>query len=63
MNNIESKMEELNYYAEVWGMSMEDTLAEMLFTFYEAAGFDSDILAEELGSKTNEELMRIYLEL
>ncbi len=63
MNNIESKMEELNYYAEVWGMSTEDTLAALLFDFYEAAGFDHDILAEELGSKTDEELMRIYLEL
>ena len=43
MNNIESKMEVLNYYAEVWGMSTEDTLAEIidkrfiLFVFFKFA--------------------------
>ena len=54
-------MEELNYYAEVWGMSIEDTLAELLFNFYEAAGFDREVLAQELFSKSDEELMQLYL--
>ncbi|MDO4974176.1 MAG: hypothetical protein Q4E38_08210 [Eubacteriales bacterium] len=61
MNKIEKKMEELNYFSEVWGMSIEDTLAELLFTYFEAAGFDRDVLAEELSNKSNEELMQIYL--
>jgi len=61
MNKIEERMEELNYYAEIWGMSIEDTLAELLFDFYEAAGFDREILAKELFSKSNEELMQLYL--
>lgn len=29
-------------------MSIEDTLAELLFNFYEAAGFDREVLAQEL---------------
>ena len=57
MNKIEKRMEELNYYAEVWGMSIEDTLAELLFNFYEAAGFDREVLAQELFSKSDEELI------
>ena len=60
MNNIKKKMEELNYFSEVWGMSIEDSLAELLFDFYEAAGFDRDLLADELRDKSNEELMQLY---
>ena len=62
MNKIEKRMEELNYYAEVWGMSIEDTLAELLFNFYEAAGFDREVLAQELFSKSDEELMQYLIE-
>jgi len=62
MNNIEKKMEELNYFSEMWGMSIEDSLAELLFDFYEAAGFDRDLLTDELRDKSNEELMQLYLD-
>ena len=61
MKNFDEKMAELNYFADVWGLSIEDALAELLFTYYEAAGFDCEILANELYSKSDEELMKLYL--
>ena len=61
MNNYQKKMEELNYYAEVWETSIGEVVLELLMHHFTAAGFDRDILLDELFSKSDEELMQLYL--
>lgn len=36
---------------------------EMVFDFYEAAGFRSDVLKEELNSKSETEIIEMYMKL
>lgn len=51
---------ELNRLAAEWGCSVEEALVDVVFGFYEAAGFDREPLATELSSKSSEELLEMY---
>ena len=59
MNN---RMNELKEWAKEWDCSLIEAAMEILSIHFEAAGFRSDVLAEELSSLTDNELMRLYFE-
>lgn len=60
---MNEKMMELEMYANEFGMSLDEAAMDILFDFYEAAGFDGDILFKELTSKSSEELIQLFMEI
>ena len=57
----EERIAELNEMMQEWGMNRRDTMLEVLYTFYEAAGFAEDPLSAELSAMSDDELMEAYL--
>lgn len=54
------RMNEIIEWSEEYRMSIYDAVYEMVFTFYETAGFDVDELEKELSSKSESELIEMY---
>lgn len=52
---------ELAKWAKENAMTQYEAVYELIFTFYETAGFKADLLEEELNSKSEEELYEIFL--
>ena len=44
-----------------WNCTRREALREILYTFYEAAGFESERLATEFEPMSDDELMDAYL--
>ena len=63
MNNYQEKMEKLYYYAEAWETSIGEVMLELLMQHFAAAGYERNALLDELFSKSDEELMQLYLTL
>ena len=54
------RMNEIIEWSEEYRMSIYDAVYEMVFTFYETAGFDVEELEKELRSKSEAELIEMY---
>ena len=54
-------MEKLYYYAEAWETSIGEVMLELLMQHFTAAGYERNALLDELFSKSDEELMQLYL--
>ena len=54
------RMNEIVEWSEEYGVSIYDAVYEMVFTFYETAGFDVVQLEKELGAKSEAELIEMY---
>ena len=52
---------ELANAANEWNCTRREALLEILYTFYEAAGFESERLATEFEPMSDDELMDAYL--
>lgn len=61
MNNYQEKMEKLYYYAEAWETSIGEVMLELLMQHFTSAGYERNALLDELFSKSDEELMQLYL--
>ncbi len=53
-------VDEIVQIMEEYNLSKHDALIETLSQYYEAAGFDSEMIAEEFSSMSDEELMKCY---
>ena len=58
-----ARMEEIKEWAEMWGLSMKEAVYELIFSFYENAGFQTDVLANELSTKSEAELIELYCQI
>lgn len=56
----EERIAELNQVAMEWECSFREALIETLFMLYMGV-FPEDYLAQEFASKTDEELLEVYL--
>ena len=56
----EERIAELNQMAMEWECSFREALIETLFMLYMGV-FPEDYLAQEFASKTDEELLEVYL--
>ena len=54
------RMNEIIEWSEEYRMSIYDAVYEMVFTFYETAGFDVEELEKELSAKSEPELIEMY---
>lgn len=54
------RMEEIKEWAEMWGLSMKEAVYELIFSFYENAGFQTDVLENELSTKSEAELFEMF---
>ena len=54
------RMNEIIEWSEEYRMSIYDAVYEMVFTFYETAGFDVVQLEKELSVKSEAELIKMY---
>lgn len=61
MDKVTMRMTELADYCREYACEKREALLEMLFDFYECAGFAAALLEQELASMSNEELMNAYL--
>jgi hypothetical protein len=52
---------ELANAANEWNCTRREALLEILYTFYETAGFESERLATEFEPMSDDELMDAYL--
>ena len=52
---------ELNYLAQEWNCTFMEAARDMLYNFYEAAGFERERLDAEFGPMSDDELMEAYL--
>ena len=52
---------ELANAAKEWNCTYMEALLEILYTFYEAAGFERERLDAEFGPMSDDELMEAYL--
>ena len=57
------RMNEIVEWSEEYGVSIYDAVYEMVFTFYETAGFDVDELEKELSAMSEAELIRLHCSL
>ena len=57
----ERLISELVELAQEWNCTFMEALLEVLYTFYEAAGFESERLATEFEPMSDDELMDAYL--
>lgn len=60
---MKNKMVELKEAASEWNCSIFDAARELIFIYYEAAGFDREVLAYELDAKTGEEILKMYYDM
>ena len=51
------RMEQIKEWAEEWGLSIKEAVYDLVFDFYETAGFWTDELEKELSSKNEAELI------
>ena len=58
-----ARMEEIKEWAKEYGVSVYDAVYEMVFTFFETAGFWTDELEKELSSKNETELIELYCQI
>ena len=58
-----ARMEEIKEWAEAHSISVYEGVYELLFLYYETAGFWSEVLDEELYSKTEAELIELYCQI
>ncbi len=56
-----SRMEHLKNWMEEMTLSECEAVVELLFQFYEAAGFSSDVLTRELASMSEAQRLELYL--
>ncbi len=54
--------DEIAAIMEEYNLSKHDALIETLSQYYEAAGFESEMIADELSSMSDERLMRCYVD-
>ncbi len=52
---------ELNYLAQEWNCTFTEATRDMLYNFYEAAGFARERLDSEFGALSDDELLQAYL--
>ena len=57
----ENRIAELVELAQEWNCNFMDALLEILYTFYEIAGFERERLDAEFGPMSDDELMEAYL--
>lgn len=57
------RMNEIIEWSEEYKMPVYDAVYELLFLYYETAGFWSDILEVELSTKSEPELIEMYCNL
>jgi len=57
----EAKITELAVMMQEWGMTRRETLLEILYEFYETAGFERERLDAELEPMSDYELLQAYL--
>lgn len=58
-----ARMNEIVEWSEEYGVSIYDAVYEMVFTFFETAGFDVDELEKELSAMSEAELIRLHCSL
>ena len=56
----EMRMQEIMNWAEEFGLTMYEAVYELVFTFYETAGFWTEELEKELQAKSETELIEIF---
>ena len=54
------RMNEIAEWSDTYNVSIYDAVYEMVFTFYETAGFDVEELEKELSVKCEAELIEMY---
>ena len=54
------RMNEIAEWSDTYNVTIYDAVYEMVFTFYETAGFDVVQLEKELGAKSEAELIEMY---
>ena len=57
------RMNEIMEWCEEYCLTMYEAVYELLFLYYETAGFWSEVLDEELYSKTEAELIELYCQI
>ena len=57
------RMNEIAEWSDTYNVSIYDAVYEMVFTFYETAGFDVEELEKELSSKSEAELIELYCQI
>ena len=60
--NRDLRFEELKEYANEFDCSIAEAARDIVFDFFAAAGFRKDVLEEELASKSDEEIIEMYLD-
>lgn len=63
MTKIEKNMKELADFCQQFGCTEREAMEEILFAFYESAGFWADLLEQEITSMNDEELLNAVLSL
>lgn len=54
------RMEQITEWAEEWGLSMKEAVYDLVFDFYENAGFQTEVLENELNEKSETELIEMF---
>ncbi len=54
------RMEIIKAWAEEWGLTMMEAAYDLIFSFYETAGFATDELEKELSTKSEAELIEMF---
>lgn len=57
------RMNEIIEWSKEFGVSTYDAVYEMVFTFYETAGFDVEELEKELSAMSETELIKLHCSL
>ena len=60
--NRDLRFEDLKEYANEFACSIAESARDIVFDFFAAAGFREDVLEEELASKSDEEIIEMYLD-
>ena len=60
--NRDLHFEDLKEYANEFACSIAEAARDIVFDFFAAAGFREDVLEEELASKSDEEIIEMYLD-
>lgn len=61
--NRDLRFEDLKEYANEFDCSIAEAARDMVLDFFVAAGFWQDVLEQELASKSDEEVINIFLDL
>ncbi len=54
------RMEIIKAWTEEWGLTMMEAAYDLIFSFYETAGFTTDELEKELSTKSEVELIEMF---